>query len=352
MLIVECKTLKCHADAATRIFILNRLQERGLAPLVRLARRRAYELALQGTERVTGLEQFITRVAEAEGRSSHLAGDVFCLENFILFLIFGDEETEADGIRVGIIARENGLELIIELDGFCREVSAALRDAPRQPQSEANGAAKSREYPEWERRAPLIPAEFERALARWGHAHRWERTSERDEPRLPTTLGFILSQCGITEKQIAVGTVSNREAQAMVCAYGRSLLFISREADLSASDARRMVIKLDETEASQLIVIATGRVDDGARSYLRDQARRQSRSGRSRDVILVEDLDTAQTELQRAFNMAALKQDLSPLDAGLGLPIWALVSASFDLREPVALKKMAASAVKALDLAF
>ncbi|HKX27182.1 MAG TPA: hypothetical protein VJ302_05780 [Blastocatellia bacterium] len=466
MLVVECKTLKCNLDVASRIYILDRLQAQGLAPLVRSARMKAYELALQGSERVKGFEQLIAGMTETEGRGPYLAGDIFCIGNHVLFLVFDEEEAGVAGIRAGIIARENTTEPMIELDGFCRKVSEALNESPSVNHSGRGTPAP--DYFQWQRRVPRIPVEFERAVSRWGQVSRWGKTvAERqgileligdpdvrkflkrvkdaqanevvvealalgmnrslvnalteklvgkgllrreilircnwrgqklfrlssaealaliaesrakcefcggaisderiedlvtlagpvsellsDGSWLIHTLNTILSRCGITEKQIAVGSIASEEVQVMVCACGESFLFILRDADLSVLDARRMVEKLDETEASQLVVMATGQVDDGARLYLSDQARHRKRSRRNREVILIEGLNTAMIELQRAFNMAALRQELSKLDIGLGLPIWTLVSASFDLEEPMVPKQVAAAAACGSDLAF
>ena len=106
MLNIECRTLRCRVDAATRIFILDRLQEQGLAPIIRSARTRAYELSMQGADSLKGLEQFIARTAEAEGHSPYIAGDLFCFENFALFLIFDEEGRKLGPIGIPIVNDE------------------------------------------------------------------------------------------------------------------------------------------------------------------------------------------------------------------------------------------------------
>ncbi|HKX30845.1 MAG TPA: hypothetical protein VJ302_24355 [Blastocatellia bacterium] len=349
MLVVECKILKGLVDTDTRVFILDRLQEMGLAPLIRSTRRKAYEMSLHGIERVVQLEQFMTRIEEIENRSSPLTGDLFRLEKFVLFLIFDGAEAETAGIRAGFIAPDQMAESTAELDRFCRAISEALRDAPRP----SNAEAPRRMAAEWERREPQIPAEFERAAARWGHPTRWDRPAAGEGGSwLTPTLNAILGRWGLTEQQVALGPTSNKESQVMVSAWGQSLLFVLRDTDLSILDARRMIIKLDETESSQLVVVVTGRIDDEARVYLNNPPPRRKWNGKSRDIILIDDQSTAMAELQRAFNMAALKVELSKLDGGLGLPMWALVTASFDLQERLALKKIAATAVNSLGLNF
>ena len=67
MLFVATKTLDHHVELTTRTPLIERLQEKGLTPLVRSARLHAYELALPGADRARELERTLAAQAETAG---------------------------------------------------------------------------------------------------------------------------------------------------------------------------------------------------------------------------------------------------------------------------------------------
>ena len=60
MLFVETRTAQLSADGATRIQLLEKLQEKGLTPLIRSSRLHCYEQALLGPGSVREMERAIS----------------------------------------------------------------------------------------------------------------------------------------------------------------------------------------------------------------------------------------------------------------------------------------------------
>lgn len=465
MLLVKCQTLKCRVEGTTRITVLEKLQEQGLAPLIGSARTKSYELSLHGTERVMELEKFVVQEAATEGMMPYLPGDVFCFEDFFLFLIFDDEEGEIAEIRAGIIYQAERTNPYPELEEFCRKVSSVFMDTLGFNLAADDGDL---EFNSWQLYIPPVSAGFTRFVSQWEWSARWEGITAEQERALEllddrevrmflkrvkhsqadgltigiltddegeterffladkliedrllkketflrcaqqghglfrlsspdmlimlekihakckfcggavgnekveevvtltqpvseliedgwwlvTTLNSILSKCYVSKGQIAIGFTSCDEVQAMVNVYGEPFLFVLKDADLSLSDARRIVGKLHETMSAQLVVIVTGQIENDAETYLNEHAKRRMRNRSNGEIVLINDVAMAPTELQSILSKVALKRELERLNAGLGLPIWALVAASFNLKEPMVLKDIAVSAVRSLDLTF
>src|SRR3954454_755737 len=126
MLFVESKSLRQNIDARARLALLEKLQEKGLTPLIRSTRMSCFEQALLGPDRADEMEREVARWTEDEDERRYIRGDVFCFEDFVLFLIFNDEDGEAEGVRAGIVYGAEMLEPEKKLDAFCRNVSDAL----------------------------------------------------------------------------------------------------------------------------------------------------------------------------------------------------------------------------------
>lgn len=138
MLFVESKTLKQAVNSATRMTLLEKLQEKGLTPLIRSARMSCYEQALLGPDHVSEMERAVAAWTEKEDDRPYTRGDVFCFEDFALFLIFGNDEGETKGLRAGIVYEAEMLEPMKKLDAFCRNVSDML-EATRGSSEGNNG---------------------------------------------------------------------------------------------------------------------------------------------------------------------------------------------------------------------
>ncbi len=153
MLFVLSKTSDQSVDGATRLLVLERLQDKGLAPIIRSARLSAFESALLGPERVKEMERAIAAWTETEEGALYTRGDVFCSEDFALFLIFGSREDEAVGMRAGIVYEASTTEPRKKLDAFCRNVSEVLENA-RNASQEADVLGVL--FPEWRDDEPKV----------------------------------------------------------------------------------------------------------------------------------------------------------------------------------------------------
>lgn len=149
MLFIESKSSKRSVDAAQRLALLEKLQEKGLTPLIRSTRLSCYEQALLGPDGVTELERAVAAWTETEDDRAYIRGDVFCFEDFVLFLIFGSDEDETAGMRAGIVYGAEMLEPLKKLDAFCRNVTDTL-DAARVESESLSDIAD--EDAEWQQR--------------------------------------------------------------------------------------------------------------------------------------------------------------------------------------------------------
>ncbi len=68
MLFIESRVCEQGVDATSRTFVLDKLQEQGLTPLIRTTRLACYEQALLGPERATEMERQMAALTDAGGR--------------------------------------------------------------------------------------------------------------------------------------------------------------------------------------------------------------------------------------------------------------------------------------------
>jgi hypothetical protein len=177
---------------------------------------------------------------------------------------------------------------------------------------------------------------------------------------LASRLHYVLLKLGIPENQITIYRPSaaqgepygQGETYMMAHLCDESFLFVLRDGDWTTAHARRTLNMESETEASHVIVVATGRIQDEGRIRLREGARRQARGGSEVEVLLVEGIRVAVTQLQEAFervSQRALAEELCVLDGSLGLSVGRMLSTRFNLVEnPGALKDLAAAAASAV----
>jgi hypothetical protein len=149
MLFIESKTSKGSVDSAARLALLEKLQEKGLIPLIRSTRLSCFEQSLLGPDRVAEMERAVAAWTETEDDRAYIRGDVFCFEDFVIFLIFGSDEDEAAGMRAGIVYGAEMLEPGKKLEAFCRNVNEALEAI--RTEADAFG---SQEDTDWQQREP------------------------------------------------------------------------------------------------------------------------------------------------------------------------------------------------------
>ncbi len=173
MLFIESKLSAQSVDGATRLLLLEKLQEKGLTPLIQSARHAAYEQALGGRERIAEMERAVAARAETEAASLYVRGDIFCFDEHVLFLIFGNKEDDLAGMRAGIVYETETVEPLRQLEGFCQNIYGALEAARR---SSGREEFAGQELAEWRREEPELHAGQTRFLTR--HARDESSTDE------------------------------------------------------------------------------------------------------------------------------------------------------------------------------
>src|SRR6185295_2477122 len=121
MLFLESKTLNHPLNTDARLALLHELQERSLVPLIRFHRLRSFEDLLLGTERISEMETALAASTESMTGEPYLRGDLFSFDDYILFLVFEDD----DSIRAGIVHEATTPEPFRKLDSFCQNVSSS-----------------------------------------------------------------------------------------------------------------------------------------------------------------------------------------------------------------------------------
>ena len=129
MLFVESRTAERAVAGPLRIAVLERLQERGLVPLIRASRLYCFEQALTGSARAGELERLVAEWAETEGDAPYVRGDVFCFEDYAHFLIFNDAADGAGSLRAGVVYNAGTDEPDRKLEDFCQSAQEAVLQA-------------------------------------------------------------------------------------------------------------------------------------------------------------------------------------------------------------------------------
>jgi hypothetical protein len=145
----------------------------------------------------------------------------------------------------------------------------------------------------------------------------------------------ILREMGISESEIAVGPSEGEGyGQMMANICGESFLLVARDGELTPAFARWAIDLEVETEASHLVVVATGRIHNQAAVLLHNHARHRVRSGQNFELILADEAAVAGHELGHAFERVSqriIAEQLCKLDSGLGLSVSQLIIEKFKL---------------------
>ena len=443
MLFLETKTLNHPVDGAARTRLLQQLQEQGLAPLIRATRLRFFEDALLGAERVADLESALASFDESTIDEPFVRGELFCFHDYVLFLLFENDDATGAFLRAGIVYEPRTPEPFRKLDSFCQDVRALLSDRAAQ-----NGDG----FPQWQSGKPAMPQGFrtfvekqdadslytslrketmsKRILAasklederarvflrtarnaheegyaaklltgntesahvpiqrledvglverevqiscrKTGHAlfrlpnpHALAVVTVSDatcsecgapvadenveEVIAPTQLAsslledgswlvsrihYVLRELGVPEREIAVGpSEGTGYGQMMANICGESFLIVTRDGDLTPAFARWAIDLEIETEASHLVIVATGRIHREAGVLLQNHLRRRVSGGQDFEMIVADDAATAGRELESALERVSQRvvaEQLCVLDNSIGLSVSRLVLKKFD----------------------
>ena len=181
---------------------------------------------------------------------------------------------------------------------------------------------------------------------------------------LVSRIHFLLREMGVPEREIAVGpSEGTGYGQMMANICGESFLIVTRDGDLTPAFARWSIDLELETEASHLVIVATGRIHREAGVLLQNHSRRRVSGGQDFEMIVADDAATAGRELERALERVSQRvvaEQLCVLDNSVGLSVSRLVLKKFQILksavqpiepesvfvEPHALLTLAAGAVE------
>ena len=439
MLFLESKALNYPIDAAGRTRLLQELQEREIVPLIRSYRLRCFEDVLHGLDHVNEMEATLASATDSTLAEPFVRGDLFCFQDYILFLVFEDDDESL--MRAGIVYEARTPEPFRKLDSFCQELRSLLL------------AQNGRALPEWKLSTPPMPQGFrtfverqdadslytnmrketmsKRVLAaskledesarvflrtarnahqegyaaklltghtesqhvpiqrledaglverevqiscrKTGHAlfrlpnpHALAVVTVSDatcsecgapvadenveEVIAPTQLAsslledgswlvsrihFLLREMGVPEREIAVGPGEGTGyGQLMANISGESFLIVTRDGDLTPAFARWAIDLEIETEASHLVIVATGRIHKEAGVLLQNHLRRRVSGGQDFEMIVADDAATAGRELEAALERVSQRvvaEQLCVLDGSIGFSVSRLVLTKFQL---------------------
>jgi hypothetical protein len=143
----------------------------------------------------------------------------------------------------------------------------------------------------------------------------------------------IVRSLGVPESEIVTGPASpHGESYLAAGLCGSTFLFATRDGDLTPAFSRRLAELVQETEASHVVVVVTGAVEDEGRLRLYEFAWRSARAGRDLGTTLVEGLGEARAQIEHAFEATVrreLSRNLFTLDAAAGFSASRFVLAWF-----------------------
>jgi hypothetical protein len=150
---------------------------------------------------------------------------------------------------------------------------------------------------------------------------------------LVSRIHFLLREMGVPEREIAVGpSEGTGYGQMMANICGESFLIVTRDGDLTPAFARWAIDLEIETEASHLVIVATGRIHREAGVLLQNHSRRRVSGGQDFEMIVADDAATAGRELANALERVSQRvvaEQLCVLDNSIGLSVSRLVLKKF-----------------------
>src|SRR5215213_6358756 len=124
MLFLDSKTLNHAVDGDARTRLLEQLEEQDLKPLIRSTRLRCFEDVLLDANRVSEVESSLASWNGTTTGEPYVRGDLFCFHDYILFLIFENDDTSR--LRAGIVYEARTAEPFRKLDSFCEQIRNLL----------------------------------------------------------------------------------------------------------------------------------------------------------------------------------------------------------------------------------
>jgi hypothetical protein len=152
---------------------------------------------------------------------------------------------------------------------------------------------------------------------------------------LVSRLHFLLREMGVPEREIAIGPAEGTGyGQLMANISGESFLMVTRDGDLTPAFARWAIDLEIDTEASHLVIVATGRIHKEAGVLLQNHSRRRVSGGQDFEMIIADDAASAGRELEAALERVSqrvIAEQLCVLDNSIGFSVSRLVLKKFQL---------------------
>jgi hypothetical protein len=160
---------------------------------------------------------------------------------------------------------------------------------------------------------------------------------------LLSRLHFLLREMGVPESEIAVGPSEGEgHGQMMANICGEPFLVVARDGDLTPAFARWAIDLELETEASHLVVVATGRIHNQAQVLLLNHSRSRVVGGRDFELVVADGPASAGKELRAAFERVSQRvvaEQVCDLDSSIGLSVSRVIITKFNLlRNPEAVE--------------
>jgi hypothetical protein len=160
---------------------------------------------------------------------------------------------------------------------------------------------------------------------------------------LVSRIHFLLRELGVPEREIALGpSEGTGYGQLMANICGESFLIVTRDGDLTPAFARWTIDHEIDTEASHLVIVATGRIHKEAGVLLQNHSRRRVSSGQDFEMIVADDAASAGRELEQALERVSQRvvaEQLCVLDGNIGFSVSRLVLTKFQIRRVAAPKE-------------
>jgi hypothetical protein len=152
---------------------------------------------------------------------------------------------------------------------------------------------------------------------------------------LVSRLHYSLREMGVPEREIALGpSEGNGYGQLMANICGEPFLMVTRDGDLTPAFARWAVDLELDTEASHLVIVATGRIHKEAGMLLHNHSQRRVSGGQDFEMIIADDAASAGRELEAALERVSQRvvaEQLCVLDGSAGFSVSRLVLTKFQL---------------------
>lgn len=161
MLFLASRILDYEVYEEARLLLLEKLQQENWTPLIRSTRLDCYKQALLNSNHVAEMERAIAVSTRLEDNTAYIRGDIFCFDDHVFFLVFGDRESASTGMRAGIIYEPQTTEPLRKLDSFCQKVTECLTGARNEiSANKSDGAQGLMKWRPWQPNAERGFARF------------------------------------------------------------------------------------------------------------------------------------------------------------------------------------------------